>query len=32
MENYHCFEPAQLGTVAIRVILAIVHMGAMVDQ
>lgn len=32
MENYHCFEPALLGTVAIRVKLAIVHMGAMVDQ
>lgn len=32
MENYRCFEPAQLGTVAIRVKLSIVHMGAMVDQ
>ena len=32
MENYRCFEPALLGTVAIRVKLAIVHMGAMVDQ
>ena len=32
MENYRCLEPALLGTVAIRVKLAIVHMGAMVDQ
>ena len=32
MENYRCFEPALLGTVAIRVKLAMVHMGAMVDQ
>ena len=32
MENNRCFEPAQLGTVAIRVKLVIVHMGATVDQ